>query len=113
MEALLGTTPPVFIGLTVVLFGGAALSTGDALAATWRPFWHAVPYALLLAAGARFLTFALFEGDLVSPSGFAITAVLLLVLEYAGYRRKQARRMVRQYPWLYERAGIFSWRDKA
>ena len=113
MEALLGTTPAIFLGLTIVLFGAAAAATGDALAATWRPFWHAIPYALLLAAGARFLTFALFEGELLSVSGFTIAAVVLLVLEALGYRRKQARRMVRQYPWLYERAGIFSWRDKA
>jgi hypothetical protein len=112
METLVGTTPGVFVGLTIVLFGGAALMTGDALAGTWRPFWHAVPYALLLAAGARFLTFALFDGDLLSPSGFAVGAVILLGLAGVGYRRKQARRMVRQYPWLYERAGVFSWRDK-
>jgi hypothetical protein len=112
MEALLGTTPAVFAGLTIVLFGGAAVMTGDALAATWRPFWHAVSYALLLAAGARFLTFALFDGALLSLSGFAIGAVILLALAAVGYRRKQARRMVRQYPWLYERSGVFSWRDK-
>jgi hypothetical protein len=112
MESLLGTTPAVFVGLTVILFGGAALMTGDALAATWRPFWHAVPYALLLAAGARFLTFALFDGALLSPAGFALGAVILLLLAGVGYRRKRARRMVRQYPWLYERSGVFSWRDK-
>jgi hypothetical protein len=112
METILGASPAVFLGLTVILFGGAALMTGDALAATWRPLWHAVPYALLLAAGARFLTFALFDGALLSVSGFAVGAAILLGLAGVGYRRKQARRMVRQYPWLYERAGIFSWRNK-
>jgi hypothetical protein len=112
METMLGTTPGVFVGLTVILFGGAAMATGDALAGTWRPFWHAVPYALLLAAGARFLTFALFDGALLSLPGYAIGAAILLGLAAVGYRRKQARRMVRQYPWLYERSGVFSWRDK-
>jgi hypothetical protein len=113
METLLGTTPVVFVGLTIILFGGVALMTGDALAATWRPLWHAVPYTLLLAVGARFLTFALFDGELLSVSGYVVSAAILLGLACIGYRRKRAQRMVRQYPWLYERAGLFSWRDKA
>src|SRR5262245_251485 len=62
MTEIFGTSLAVFIGLTVILFGGAAFMTGQALAGTWRPFWHAVPYALLLAAFDRFLIFGLFEG---------------------------------------------------
>jgi hypothetical protein len=25
----------------------------------------------------------------------------------------QARKMVKQYPWLYERSGLFSWRERS
>jgi hypothetical protein len=112
MEMLLGTSPAVFLGLTVILFGGAAYMTGQALAETWRPRWHAIPYALLLGAGARFLTYALFEGTLLSASGYVIGTLILLGICLGAYRAAQARRMVIQYPWLYERAGIFNWREK-
>jgi hypothetical protein len=30
-----------------------------------------------------------------------------------GYRTTRARQMTRQYPWLYERTGLLSWREKA
>ncbi len=83
------------------------------MAETWRPLWHALPYTVLLAAGARFLTYALFEGALLSLSGYVITLVILLAICLAAYRMTQARRMVVQYPWLYERAGLFGWRDKS
>ncbi len=56
----LGTSGPVLIGLTLILFGGAAWMAGQALAATWRPGWQIVPYGLLLAAADRFFDWALF-----------------------------------------------------
>jgi hypothetical protein len=37
MESLLGTTLPVFIGMTVFVMGFAAFMTGQALANTWQP----------------------------------------------------------------------------
>ena len=108
----LGTTLGVFIGATIVLFGWAAYMTGQALAQTWRPLWHLVPYSLLLAAGNRFFDFALFGGGLLSPLGYVVTAAILLVFSIMAYRATQARKMVNQYPWLYERAGPFAWRDR-
>jgi len=71
-EELLGADPVTFFGLTVLLFGAAAMASGRALARNWRPLWQAVPYTMLLAAADRFLLFALFEGELVSATGFAI-----------------------------------------
>ncbi len=59
------TSVPVFIGLTVVLFGGCAFMTGQALATTWRPLWQVIPYALMLGAADRFLGFALFGGQFI------------------------------------------------
>ena len=112
MEEILGLSPPVFVGLTMVLFGGAALMTGQALAATWRPSWHAVPYCLLLAAGNRFLAFALFEGLLLHVTGYLVAAGYLIVVAIFAYRVIKAAKMVNQYPWRYDRAGLFGWREK-
>ena len=109
---VLGNDPSVFVGLTVVLFGGAAYMTGQALAQTWRPIWQAVPYTLMLTIGSRFLSFALFDGELLSITGYLIDWVVLLLLALLAFRITQARRMVSQYPWLYERAGLFGWRAR-
>lgn len=112
MDALLGSSLMVFIGLTVVLFGGAAFLTGQALAATWRPGWHALPYCLLLGVGNRFLAFALFEADLLALVGYLVDSTVLLAICAFAYHVTKANRMVLQYPWLYERAGLFGWREK-
>ena len=103
----------VTIGVTVLLLGLAALMTGQALAATWRPYWHAIPYSFLLAFGDRFLIWGLFGGDGLSATGYVIDLVYLLLVASAAYRATRARQMVRQYPWLYERTGLFSWRARA
>lgn len=107
-----GTTLPVFLGLTCVLFGAAAWATGQALGNEWRPAWQILPYGALLAAGNRFFDWALFKGDLASVPGYLLAAVLLMLLAFAAYRASRARRMVAQYPWLYERAGPFAWRAR-
>jgi len=109
---ILGNDLGVFVGLTVLLFGAAACMSGQALAQFWRPIWQAVPYTLLLAVGSRFLSFALFDGELLSITGYVIDWVVLLLLAVVAYRITQARRMVTQYPWLYERAGLFGWTSK-
>ena len=104
---------PVFVGLTCILFGFAAYATGWALASTWRPAWWAVFYAALLGLVDRFLHWALFDGPLLSPVGYAVDTAVLIAIALAAYRLTQAARMVRQYPWLYRRAGLFSWRPIA
>ncbi len=113
MESLLGgVSLPVFIGLTVVLFGGAAFLTGQSMATAWRPAGKVVLYALLLGLGNRFLVYALFSGPLLSISGYIIDTAILMVFALAGYRVTKARKMVSQYPWLYERSGLFGWRER-
>lgn len=112
METLLGTSLPVFVGLTVILFGGAAFMTGQAIASTWRPWWQILPYAFLLGLGDRFLTFALFGGELLSPVGYVVHSLVLLAIAAFAYRVTLVHRMVSQYPWLYERAGLLSWRSR-
>lgn len=110
--AIFGGPSLAFLVLTLVLYGGAALMTGRSLARGWRPFWQTVPYAALLAIGDRFLLYALFAGDLLSPSGYAVAAAVVWIIAASAYRLALVRLMLRQYPWLYERAGPFAWRER-
>jgi hypothetical protein len=112
-KAWLGASLPVFIGLTFVLFGGAAFMTGQALGNSWSTAHKAVPYALLLSAGERFISYALFDGTLLSLSGFLIAFVILLAIELVAFQATKASKMVSQYPWLYQRVGPFSWRERS
>lgn len=112
MNELLGASIPEFLGITVVLFGGAAFLMGQALAETWRPVWQNVLYGAMLAMGDRFILFALFGEDLLSIWGYLVHAAVLIAISLTAYRMSRAWRMVRQYPWLYERTGLFTWREK-
>jgi hypothetical protein len=111
-QAVFGTTPGVTIALTLIFMGGCALMTGRALARVWRPAWQVVPYILLLGAADRFLTYALFEGRLLSLSGFVADVLILMILAGLSYQETRARMMVSQYPWLFDRAGPLVWRRK-
>jgi ABC-type uncharacterized transport system permease subunit len=113
MEELIGTSLGVFLGITVMIMGFAAFMTGQAIANAWHPVWQAVIYCFLLTFADRFLIFALFEGELSSLGGFVVDALVLIGIGVLAYRLTLARRMVSQYPWIYERAGIFGWRDKS
>jgi len=112
MQALLGNSPGVFLGLTVCLMGFAAFMTGQAVAVTWKPAWHAAAYAVLLGMADRFLAFALFGGSLLSLSAYLLDTATLAAIALLAWRLGRARKMVAQYPWLYERAGALSWRSK-
>ena len=114
MVEILGTTWPALIGVTIFVAAMAFASfiTGQGLANTWRPMWQIVPYSLLLGCADRFLTWGLFEGGLFLLSGYAIDTLVLLLISLLAYRLTQARKMVGQYPWIYERAGPLGWREK-
>ena len=113
MIATLGGPAGPFFGMTVLLFGLAAFLTGQAIAQAWRPAWQILPASLLLAAADRFLLFALFDAVFISASGWLIAAAILAAIMAAGFFLTRARKMVQQYPWLYERAGPLGWRPKA
>jgi ABC-type uncharacterized transport system permease subunit len=112
METLLGTTVPVFLGVTVILFGGAAFIMGQALAHTWRPAWHNVLYGVLLGIADRFIIFALFGGEGLSVLGFLVNTAVLVGIALFAYRATAVRKMVSQYPWLYEPSGLLGYREK-
>jgi hypothetical protein len=96
--------------LVTVLFGTAAWLAGRAIAATWRPPGAVVVAALLIAAAARFIHFALFHGALLSLTSYASDACILLIAGLIAWRATRTRQMVRQYPWLYARSGPLTWR---
>ncbi len=102
----------VFLIFTVVFMGGAGYLTGQALATTWRPVSQLIAYSLLLGAFDRFLVYALFKGQLLSLSAFAIDSCVILLIAFLGFRITRARIMVMQYPWLYERKGLVSWKNR-
>ena len=112
MEEILGTSLPVFIGLTLFVMGFCAYMTGVALAKTWRPVWQALPYCLLLGFADRFLVWSLFGGELLLFSGYLVHTALLLLICLFAYRTAYVRQMLTQYPWLYERSGLLNWREK-
>lgn len=112
MESILGTSIGVFIGLTLLVMGFAAFMTGQALANMWKPVWQVLVYGVLLGFADRFLAFGLFEGELLSITGYIIDTVVLSAVSFFGYRVTQARKIVSQYPWLYERSGLFGWRQR-
>lgn len=103
----------VFILLTIIIFGGAAFMMGQAIAETWRPAWQNVPYGFLLAAFNRFLDGALFKGDWLDPWQYLLDAAVIIGIALFACRITLVRKMVTQYPWLYEPAGLLSWRDRA
>jgi hypothetical protein len=112
MQQLLGTSIGVFLGLTVCLVGGAAVLTGQAIGRNWKPGWVVVLSTLGLAIADRFLVFALFGGELLSPSGFLIHYMVLLAIGLLAFRISRVTTMIRQYPWAYERASMLSYRER-
>jgi len=109
---ILGTTIPVFIGVTLVLMCGCAILMGRAPASSWQPARRAVPYALLLGIADRLLIYALFNGDIKSITGFVVDTYCISMAALVTYRFTLARQMVRQYPWMYRRFLIFGWRKR-
>ncbi len=112
MNEVLGTSISTFITITVFVIGFAAYMTGQALGNTWKPVWHVIAYVLMLGMADRFLTFALYEGELLLVTGYIVDTAVLMAIALFAYRINRVHRMVSQYPWLYERTGLFGWRDK-
>jgi hypothetical protein len=103
----------VFLLVTVVLAGGAAWMSGRAMAATWRPWWHAGLWMLLLGGATRFIHFALYDGTLLSIQFYIVDTAVLIVITALGHRFTRARLMAKQYGWMFEKAGPLGWRRRS
>jgi hypothetical protein len=104
---------PVFIGLTLVMFGWLAFMAATALARMWRPWWQSIAYGLILGLGNRILEMMLYDGSMLSPRAYLVDTAYIIAVMLISYRAALARIMTLQYPWLYERAGLFGWRERA
>ncbi len=102
----------VFILVTIILGGGAATLAGRAIAATWRPWWQVVAYGLILAGAVRFIHFSLYDGTLLSLHYYLVDTFFCVAFGFLGFRAARASRMVSQYRWLNEPAGLMRWRRK-
>jgi hypothetical protein len=101
-----------FLVLTVIMGGGAAFMAGRSLAGGWRGIGLLLAYMIPFTAAIRFLHFALFQGHLISLSHFLVHGAIVAGFAVLGYRMHRTHQMVSQYPWLYEKTGPLSWRDK-
>ena len=59
---------------------------GPGHAVTWRPFWQVIIYSVLLGLADRFLVYALFEGTLLSLSGFVIHTLTVMAMASFAFR---------------------------
>ena len=98
--------------VTCLIGGGTAWITGHTLANNWRSLAQTIFYLLLLGAAVRFVHFALFQAPLFSWPAYLADTSFLIVVGGLSWRLALVQRMVRQYRWLYERAGPFGWREK-
>jgi hypothetical protein len=101
-----------FVFVTLILGCGAAWLAGRAIAGAWEPWWKAALWMIPLAAAVRFIHYALFSGSLLTLHFYLVDLVCLVLAALAGHRTTLAKRMVRQYAWLYERSGPFGWRAR-
>ncbi|MBN8913276.1 MAG: hypothetical protein J0H65_14705 [Rhizobiales bacterium] len=102
-----------FVLLTLLIGGGAAWRTGQAVAQGWGALWPVVTYTALLAAAVRFLHYALFGGPLLSLASYLVDFAILALIALVGYRARRTRHMTEQYPWMFQRTSPFSWRDRS
>jgi hypothetical protein len=103
----------VFLLVSVILGGGAAMLAGRAVAMTWRPWWQIVAYMLILGCAVRFIHFALFGGTLLSLHYYVVDSVICLTFALAGFQAARASQMVTQYRWINAPNGWLRWRRTA
>jgi hypothetical protein len=102
----------VFLALTLILGGAAAIATGRAIAQTWRPIWHLAPYMLILSVAVQFLHYALFGEKLLSVQYYLVTVVITVIGAGLGYFRMRTLQMSTQYSWAFDRKGLLGWSEK-
>jgi len=102
----------VFLLVTVIIGGSGTFMTGRAIAQTWRPFWQLAFYCFGIACTVRFFHYALFEEPMLSLQNLIVDFIVVFTAAALGYRLQRVHQMVRQYHWLYQRAGPLHWRRR-
>lgn len=102
----------IFVLVTLVLDGAAAVAAGRAVADGWGDVRIVALYAALLGLAVRFIQYAVFQQPLLSLPTYLIDVAILFALALIGYRSRRATQMARQYPWLYDKTSPLSWRTK-
>jgi hypothetical protein len=103
----------IFVLVTLVMGGAAAVAAGRAVADGWSHPNMAALYAALLAAAVRFIQYAVFNQPLLSLPTYLIDFAFLLFIADLAFRHHRTTQMVRQYPWLYQKSSPITWRNKA
>ncbi len=114
------------IAFTIGLFGFLSFMTGMSVARSWQSIRAILAYSLLLAVGERFMVQAIVfdrfymiidifwsaeDGlSLAFDLHYFVSLAICATIGSVAYYATRASLMVRQYPWLYERAGVFGWR---
>jgi branched-chain amino acid transport system ATP-binding protein len=100
----------------MLLFCFFGYVSGRALAENWRPAWQVALYGSLLSVGARLMALVLFarhlRGLIDESIELSLLALMIVGITALSFRLTLARQMPLQYPWLYERRGLFGWREK-
>lgn len=87
--------------------------SGRAIARTWQTRVRLVIYILILTFGVRFLHFALFGGHLLTIHYYIVDLIVLIIIGLLGFQYQRTEQMTRQYRWIYEKTGPFTWRERA
>jgi hypothetical protein len=103
----------VFLILTVIMGGGAAFMAGRSLAIGWKPIRMLIIYMMVFGAGLRFIHFALYQETLTSLLYYITQTLVIIGFALLGYRMTRTQQMTQQYPWMYEKIGPLTWRQKA
>jgi hypothetical protein len=102
-----------FVLITLVIGGVLAWQAGRAIAGTWQSFILVPLYMVVLAAGVRFLHYALVGEDLLDPHYYIVALVVTCLASAYGYRSRRAEQMSTQYSWIYRRSGPLGWVTKS
>ena len=89
-----------FLVVTLLLGSAAAFASGRAIAETWRPLWQVPLYMVPLAAGVRFVQYAVFKSPLFSTGRALADLAVLAAFAAAGFHLTRREQMSRQYGWL-------------
>ena len=112
MQDVLGNAILPYL-IMLALFVPLAWATGQGVASRWEGWPVVLLYCAMLTAAERFFDFALGDGHAFSVPGGVIVLAVLCATGVLSWRLTLVAMMIRQYPWLYERDGLLSWRERS